>query len=200
MAQNQPKELRIQQIIDNAVLEFLEKGYEGTSMESIAKRAELSKGGVYHHFKSKDEILMGANNRFMEPVHTLMNRAGKNKSPVEGLKIFIREYLKHWSKNSTALQFTFLSLYKIMANKHMWPAMEDYYAGNTAFFRQMLQAAIECKELKVHDTESKSIAMAFALDGVTPYLVMSNELTYVNVSRQIINGLLSELEIESNEQ
>ena len=87
MTENQPKEKRLKQIIDNAVLEFIEKGYEGASMDSIAKRAELSKGGLYHHFNSKDEILIEANNRFMKPILKLMETCRLNPSPTEGLKI-----------------------------------------------------------------------------------------------------------------
>lgn len=36
---------------------FLEKGYEETSVEDILKASGLSKGGFYHYFRSKDEVL-----------------------------------------------------------------------------------------------------------------------------------------------
>ncbi|MBP2653945.1 MAG: transcriptional regulator TetR family, partial [Firmicutes bacterium] len=54
----EPKEKRISDILDSAITEFLENGYEKTSMEAIARRAKLTKGGLYHHFSSKDEILL----------------------------------------------------------------------------------------------------------------------------------------------
>jgi AcrR family transcriptional regulator len=43
-------------IEDAAVELFMEKGYHATSMRQIAERAELALGGIYNHFKSKDEI------------------------------------------------------------------------------------------------------------------------------------------------
>lgn len=36
---------------------FLEKGFDKTSMLDIAQTAGISKGAIYHHFKSKDEII-----------------------------------------------------------------------------------------------------------------------------------------------
>ena len=37
---------------------FAEKGFEKTSVATICENANVSKGLVYHHFKSKDEILI----------------------------------------------------------------------------------------------------------------------------------------------
>ena len=39
MAKNQPREKRVEDIINAAVIEFLEKGYEGATIDGIAKRA-----------------------------------------------------------------------------------------------------------------------------------------------------------------
>lgn len=44
------------QIEDAAVELFIEQGYHATSMRQIAERADLALGGIYNHFKSKDEI------------------------------------------------------------------------------------------------------------------------------------------------
>jgi AcrR family transcriptional regulator len=44
------------QIEDAAIELFMEQGYHATSMRQIAERASLALGGIYNHFKSKDEI------------------------------------------------------------------------------------------------------------------------------------------------
>ncbi|MGB9232838.1 MAG: TetR/AcrR family transcriptional regulator [Terriglobales bacterium] len=36
---------------------FQQRGYDATSMNDVAAALKLSKGGLYHHFQSKDEIL-----------------------------------------------------------------------------------------------------------------------------------------------
>ena len=44
-------------VIEDAAIElFMEQGYHATSMRQISDRANLALGGIYNHFKSKDEI------------------------------------------------------------------------------------------------------------------------------------------------
>jgi AcrR family transcriptional regulator len=43
--------------IEDAAIElFMEQGYHATSMRQIAEHANLALGGIYNHFKSKEEI------------------------------------------------------------------------------------------------------------------------------------------------
>ncbi len=50
------KEIRKGVILKAARKLFFEKGFKSVTVDSIAKKAELSKGAVYLYFKSKDEI------------------------------------------------------------------------------------------------------------------------------------------------
>jgi len=52
-------ELKKAAVLDSAMLEFQARGFKATSMDDIAKRAEVSKRTVYNHFASK-EILFSA--------------------------------------------------------------------------------------------------------------------------------------------
>jgi len=47
---------RIALILDAALQEFSARGYEATRVDDIARRAGLSKGGLYAHFQSKRDI------------------------------------------------------------------------------------------------------------------------------------------------
>ncbi len=51
------KKERAQQAIEQAAYElFMEHGFNATSMRQIAERAGLALGGIYNHYKSKEEI------------------------------------------------------------------------------------------------------------------------------------------------
>ena len=43
-------------IIEAAIVEFLEQGFNGTSMDKISARANVSKRTVYNHFASKESL------------------------------------------------------------------------------------------------------------------------------------------------
>lgn len=47
---------------------FNKKGYMGTNIDDIATAAKMSKGGVYHYFSSKDEILYFILDTYMDIV------------------------------------------------------------------------------------------------------------------------------------
>ncbi|WP_291576605.1 TetR/AcrR family transcriptional regulator [Clostridium sp. UBA4548] len=53
--QYQKDEVR-KRIIEEALSEFNEKGYEGTSIRNIAKKSNTSVGNLYKYFKSKEEL------------------------------------------------------------------------------------------------------------------------------------------------
>ena len=58
---NKPRtksELKRNQILDAATLQFTQHGYAATSMEHIAKLAGVSKQTVYSHFGNKDELFI----------------------------------------------------------------------------------------------------------------------------------------------
>lgn len=58
MARNKHPEETVNLILNVASRLFMEKGYEHTSIQDIIDHlGGLSKGAIYHHFKSKEEIL-----------------------------------------------------------------------------------------------------------------------------------------------
>ena len=59
MARSKNPEGTVNLIMDAAFRLFMEKGYEHTSVQDIIDNlGGLSKGAIYHHFKSKEEILV----------------------------------------------------------------------------------------------------------------------------------------------
>jgi AcrR family transcriptional regulator len=56
MTKHQPEATRRNQILEAARKLFVERGYVATKMSDIAELAGLSKGGVYFHFVSKEDV------------------------------------------------------------------------------------------------------------------------------------------------
>lgn len=57
MARNKYPEETVQKILDVAFRLFSTRGFDKTSIQDIVDGLGMSKGAIYHHFKSKEEIL-----------------------------------------------------------------------------------------------------------------------------------------------
>jgi AcrR family transcriptional regulator len=83
-----------QEILRTAARLFQQQGYDGTSMNDVAAALKLSKGGLYHHFQSKDEILFNlmshamdiTEERVIAPVKAIAN-------PEDRLRALIRLHI-----------------------------------------------------------------------------------------------------------
>lgn len=73
MARNKHSEETASLILDVAFRLFIEKGYERTSIQDIIDNlGGLSKGAIYHHFRSKEDILVAVTDRMTEESNKML--------------------------------------------------------------------------------------------------------------------------------
>lgn len=77
------KERRKQQIMVAAKRVFVKKGYDRTTMESIAKEAELSAGTLYLYFKSKSELWATLSVRVLQYLLMRLDHLLTHQEPAE---------------------------------------------------------------------------------------------------------------------
>lgn len=81
-------------IADAALACFLSSGYGGTTMDDIVKASGISKGGIYWHFKSKDEIVLYIIEKcFSEWNNEFATRLNSDDTAKEALGKFVDYYL-----------------------------------------------------------------------------------------------------------
>src|SRR5580700_258825 len=80
-----------QEILRAAARLFQQQGYDATSMNDVAAALKLSKGGLYHHFQSKDEILFHIMSHAMEITE---ERVVKVARRIEGVEERLRTLIK----------------------------------------------------------------------------------------------------------
>lgn len=102
MARNKHPEETVNLILDVAFRLFMEKGYEHTSIQDIiAHLGGLSKGAIYHHFKSKEDILVAVTDR-MTAESNQMLAAIRDRSDLSGkekLKTIFKESINRPVQN-----------------------------------------------------------------------------------------------------
>ncbi len=84
-----------QEILRTAARLFQQRGYDATSMNDVAAALKLSKGGLYHHFQSKDEILYEIMNHAMEITEErVLNPVRSIADPGDRLRALIRLHIE----------------------------------------------------------------------------------------------------------
>jgi AcrR family transcriptional regulator len=84
-----------QEILRTAARLFQQRGYHATSMNDVASALKLSKGGLYHHFQSKDEILFNLMDHAMDVTQQrVINGVRDIADPEERLRLLIRRHIE----------------------------------------------------------------------------------------------------------
>ncbi len=102
MARNKHPEETVNLILDVAFRLFMEKGYEHTSVQDIINNlGGLSKGAIYHHFKSKEDILAAVTDRMTAESNRMLAviRDRSDLSGKEKLKTIFRESISRPVQN-----------------------------------------------------------------------------------------------------
>lgn len=113
MARNKYPEVTVERILDAAQRLFLEKGYDNTTIQDIVDElGGLTKGAVYHHFKSKEEIMDAVGDRMFFANNPF--EAVKKRSDLSGLEK-LREVIR---LNNADEQRTELTLQSVPVAKN----------------------------------------------------------------------------------
>jgi AcrR family transcriptional regulator len=191
MTRKLPKMERIETIVHAAVDEFLEKGFEKASMESIARRGGISKGCIYHHFRGKDEIFLYAAQYLSQPVTRMMAAAESVPSAREGLRQYIHHYLRYWKAHHQELVFFFLSFTKVLEQPRLWTMYEEYAERMFDFFQKLLQRGIDAGEFPAHAARERGVALMSALDGVIGYVMLDRKLRVNDIEAEFARLFLT---------
>jgi len=71
-------------LLEVAVAVFTERGYDGTSMEDLARASGLSKSSLYHHIEGKEQLLRLALERAVTPLFAVTAEPGATSGPAIG--------------------------------------------------------------------------------------------------------------------
>jgi AcrR family transcriptional regulator len=82
-------------ILDVAVRVFRERGYEGSSLEQIARAAGITKASIYYHVRSKEELLARGVGRALDSLFAVLDEPeARRGAAVERLRHLIRRTIE----------------------------------------------------------------------------------------------------------
>jgi AcrR family transcriptional regulator len=78
-------------ILDIAVRVFLARGYDGASLDNIARAAKITKASIYYHVRSKEELLWRGVARAFDALFAVLDEPGaKQGRAAARLKYIVR--------------------------------------------------------------------------------------------------------------
>lgn len=155
-----------QEILRASARLFREQGYDATSMNDISAELKLSKGGLYHHFRSKDEILFHIMNHAMNITEELVLAPVRQiVDPEQRLRTLIRLHIQ------LVLRSRDREITVILHENHPLPAglRKRVNARKKQYIHFVEQAILDVQRAR----NSKSVthrAAAFALLGMINWI------------------------------
>lgn len=137
-------EQRRSEIIASALACFTEAGFFATTMEDIRRRAGVSNGSVYHHFKSKEQLAAAVYlTGVAEYQAGLMERLGACREAHEGIRAIVGYHL-HWVRDHTDWARYLLRMrhadFMTGSENSIGEANAEFVGALGAFFRRHVMA------------------------------------------------------------
>lgn len=135
-----------QALVDNAVELFTKRGYAGTSLDEVVKRARVTKGALYHHFSGKQALFEAAfesvETRLFERLSKIVSTPGDAwEIAVGGLRAYVRECLE------PSYQRIVIHEAPVVMGWERWREAEEHYSfGLLRAGMQLLREAGEIDE------------------------------------------------------
>ena len=98
-------QVTIEQILNAAQRSFVANNYNDITMTAIAQAANMTKGAIYHHFKSKEDLFLQMMVRYLEGLRELLKPAVEfSGSACERLVMLTTLYLEQSLEEQLAVQ------------------------------------------------------------------------------------------------
>lgn len=189
------KENSKNQILKAALKIFVVNGYSNTKMDDIADEAGFSKGAVYHHFSSKDDLFFSLIDYW--EASFLPKFYSNNYSNVSLVKV-LKELASEVASNFKNKKYLFLAELEIWAlsnrDSKVRERTKKLYNKMLSHLENIFTNAINDGEYKNIDPGMAAMAVMTSMQGVIWFSIFDHKNftaeEYVNeVMNFIINGL-----------
>lgn len=184
-------EIRRAEIMDAAMLLFMEKGYANTTTQDIVDKVNISRGLLYYHFKNKEDILYCLveqySDKLLKDIHAIVY--DEDKTAIEKIRAFIDATIissENISAEGTELQKTVdLEENRYMLDKLSHKLIEKL----TIYFERIINQGISEKVFSVkYPSETAEFLM-------TAYVFVSNNIGIITSEKEPVKEYLNAFKI-----
>jgi len=126
-------------VLDAALIEFAEHGYEGTSTEDIARRAGISQPYLFRLFGTKKELFKASTARCFRETLQTFQQAAEGKRGEEALHAIGEAYMAHLESDRTWLKAQ-MQAYAASDDPEIRAVVRAGYGDLVAYVRRVSEA------------------------------------------------------------
>jgi AcrR family transcriptional regulator len=182
MTMRESKSTRKKQILDAAKICFVRKGYHGTTMDDITQESNLTKGGIYWHFKSKWEIFMAMVKQHKKEMRRLWKKMQEFKAEqdmlIQGGLLFLKEFI-----NNQWIRGVFNEIEaEAVRNKEVREEYFSIYREDMERALDLFKGAYKSGAVRKLDFESLTMIIMLVIKGLCVHFTLNKgELDYERI-------------------
>lgn len=176
---------------------FARYGYQGTSIDRIAREAGVTKGAIYHHFRSKEELLSAAVLDRIGEFETRVESACGGASPDESLRRIAHVCLQHAISEDRPRFAIKLMVESIETNDPVVEQMRGMMRRFRAFLRNIVRAGQDSGLFR-RDLDADVIAAVFTsavIGAETQYYLDPKRFSLEQTLETFVDQLLDNLRL-----
>lgn len=196
------REQRKSNILDTARELLLEKGLNSTSINQIAKRAELSVGAIYFYYKDKEELFAALQLEGLELLHEAIRKAvAKKVAPDKKIRAIAMAYLQFSEEHKNYFDIInyFLTSPETIFSPELKSEIDEHGDASIAMMTLAVQEGIDAGLFKPVDPKRQAIILWAAFNGMIQLkklqktILAKNE--YISLYGEIVDRFLDGLRV-----
>lgn len=195
-------------IIRSALKVFLLKGYDATSVNDVVSESQTSKGGIYHHFKNKEEL-------FIETIDYLFDKFEDIERSIysdsTNLKQILQTYFNSLSNISEIIgvmtgsdNIDVNNFYMLMTNAFIkFPQIREKHGKlhlkNQEILVEIIRKTQQEGRIKDNiDCETMAFMINALAEGTMIYHIMTDEIDLKEKGKKIFQNLWKSISTEND--
>ena len=171
-----------EQIIGVATKLFSERGYENTPLSAVCEAANVSKGLIFHHFKSKNDLLREIFSNTTKLIVDINQSTSFKQSPKEKLKEIIESVFKQLEADKLFFQLNL----NLMLQPNTRDVLNDLIKERSSIILNSTKLIFS--EIDSENAEVLSYMFIAELDGIAlNYLCIFDDYPLEEIKTQILS-------------
>ncbi|MHA2428547.1 MAG: TetR/AcrR family transcriptional regulator [Candidatus Hermodarchaeia archaeon] len=189
------KRANYERILQASAKLFAERGYHGTSMNDIVEKSGLSKGAIYGHFESKEQLFLTLQERQLAiDLNQIKRVFSPEDSATEKLKKSVDIVFTSMCECPKDACRIMLEFYVVASRmKSLQPRLNEYYSDVNEFIAEIIRDGVRNGEFKSDiDVDAVSTICMSVLNGLQFYRATASTVFDLDKTKAELIALILE--------